>query len=170
MASPLIVNIAELLRRPGTTRDISLTLTANLFGFDDPRIADDSSINVELHLESLTDGIVVRGGLGAHWQLQCRRCLRPVADASVADVDELYQRIPDNPDAYLVVGEQLDLRPMVRELVLLSLPNAPLCRPDCPGMCPQCGADLQADPCACDAQLADERWAVLDELRQQMGE
>ncbi|MHB1129291.1 MAG: YceD family protein, partial [Ilumatobacteraceae bacterium] len=111
MASPLIVNIAELLRRPGTKRDISLVLPASLFGFDDVRIADDSSIDVKLLLESLTDGIVVRGELGGHWQLQCRRCLRPVTDASVANVDELYQRIPDNPDAYPLVGEQLDLQP-----------------------------------------------------------
>jgi uncharacterized protein len=170
MASPLIVNTAELLRRPGTKRDISLSVPASLFGFDDVRIDDDSSIAVTLHLESLTDGIVVRGELGGHWQLQCRRCLRPVADVSVASVDELYQPIPDNPDAYPLDGEQLDLRPMVRELVLLSLPESPLCRPDCPGMCPQCGADLQSDPCSCGAQLTDERWAVLDELRQQMGD
>jgi len=170
MASPLIVNIAELLRRPGTSRDISLMVSAKQFGFDDLRIADDSNIDVKLHLESLTDGIVVRGQLGGQWQLQCRRCLRPVADVSVADVDELYQRIPDNPDAYPLIGEQLDLQPMVRELVLLSLPEAPLCRSECPGMCPQCGADLQSDPCACRAQLTDERWAVLDELRQQMGD
>lgn len=170
MASPLIVNIAELLRRPGAKRDVSIVLPASVFGFDDSRIADDSSIDVELHLESLTSGIVVRGELGGICQLQCRRCLRPVIGASSADVDELYQRVPDNPDAYPLVGEQLDLQPMARELVLLSLPEAPLCRPECPGMCPQCGADLQSDPCACRAQVTDERWAALDELRRQMGE
>lgn len=170
MASPLIVNIAELLRRPGTERDIALVVPASMFAFDDVRIAEDSDIHVALHLESLTDGIVVRGELGGHWQLACRRCLRPVTDASLAEVDELYQRIPDNPDAYPLVGEQLDLQPMVRELVLLSLPEAPLCQADCPGMCPQCGADLQLNPCACRAQRTDERWAVLDDLRQQLGE
>lgn len=170
MASPLIVNSSELLRRPGTTRDLSLIVSASLFGFDDSRIADDSNVDVKLHLESLTDGIVVRGELGGHWRLQCRRCLRQVDDESVANVEELYQRVPDNPDAYPLIGEQLDLQPMVRELVLLSLPESPLCRADCPGICPQCGADLQSEPCACGAQVTDERWAVLDELRQQMGE
>lgn len=170
MASPLIVNSSELLRRPGTTRDISLVVPASLFDFGDSRIADDSNVDVKLHLESLTDGIVVRGELSGHWQLQCRRCLRPVDDESVANVDELYQRVPDNPDAYPLNGEQLDLQPMVRELVLLSLPESPLCRAECPGICPQCGADLQSDTCVCGAQVTDERWAVLDELRQQMGE
>lgn len=170
MASPLIVNISELLRRPGTKRDMVLVVPASLFAFEDLRVVNESMVDVKLHLESLTDAIVVRGELGAHWQLQCRRCLRPVADASMASVDELYQRIPDNPDAYPLVGEQLDLQPMVRELVLLSLPEAPLCSAECPGLCSQCGADLQSNPCACGVQKVDERWAVLDALRREMGE
>lgn len=170
MASPFIVNTVELLRRLGTQREISLIVPAVQFGFDDSRIADDSLIDVNLHLESLSNGIVVHGVLGGHWRLQCRRCLRPITEVSRAIVDELYQRIPDNPDAYPLDGEQLDLQPMVRELVLLSAPESSLCSLDCPGICPQCGADLQEDPCACAGRQIDERWAVLDELRQQLGD
>ena len=59
---------------------------------------------------------------------------------------------------------------MVRELVLLSAPESSLCSLDCPGICPQCGADLQEDQCACAGRQIDERWAVLDELRQQLGD
>lgn len=170
MASPFIVNTVELLRRLGAKRDISLSVPAIQFGFHDVRLADDSPIDIKLHLESLTNGIVVHGEIGGRWQLQCRRCLRPLSEVSIANVDELYQRIPDNPDAYPLDGEQLDLQPMVRELVLLSAPDSPLCGPECPGICPQCGADLQSDLCTCATGLIDERWAVLDQLRQQMGE
>ncbi|MFA5775718.1 MAG: DUF177 domain-containing protein [Ilumatobacteraceae bacterium] len=170
MASPFIVNTVELLRRLGAQRDITLSVPASQFGFHDVRLADDSPIDVNLHLESLTNGIVVHGEISGLWQLQCRRCLRAISEVSIADVDELYQRIPDNPDAYPLEGDQLDLRPMIRELVLLSEPVSPLCRPDCPGMCPNCGADLQTDQCDCATGLIDERWAVLDQLRKQMGE
>jgi len=170
MGSPFIVNIVELLRRPGTQKRLTLSVPASQFGFDDSRISDDSLIDVNLHLEGLTNGIVVHGVLGGHWQLHCRRCLRPIAQNSEAIVDELYQRVPDNPDAYPLGTEQLDLRPMVRELVLLSEPQSSLCSPDCPGLCPQCGADLQMSPCNCEARLVDERWAVLDELRQKLGD
>ena len=142
MGSPFIVNIVELLRRPGTQKNLTLSVPASQFGFDDARISDDSLIDVDLHLEGLTNGIV----------------------------DELYQRVPDNPDAYPLGAEQLDLRPMVRELVLLSEPRSSLCSADCPGLCPQCGVDLQTSPCNCDARPVDERWAVLDELRQQLGD
>lgn len=168
--NPLLVNIAELLRRPGSERDISIDIKAEVFDFADTRIDNGSDVGVNLHLESLRDGIVVRGTLSSKWQLACRRCLRPVADDAVADVDELYQRVIDNPDAYALEGEQLDLKQMVRELVLLSLPDGPLCQDDCPGFCLQCGIDLRISQCSCQKLVGDERWAVLDELKSQLGE
>lgn len=67
--------------------------------------------------------------------------------------------------AYPMTGEQLDLTGMARETLLLAMADAPLCRPDCPGLCPQCGADLTTAPCGCQAQRTDERWAILDQLR-----
>ena len=54
---------------------------------------------------------------------------------------------------------------MVREEVLLGVPDAPLCRPDCAGLCPTCGADRNVGPCDCDTAVRDERWAALDQLR-----
>lgn len=100
--------------------------------------------------------------------LLCGRCLRDIDYANVASIDEMYQRVPDNPDAYPIEGESLDLQPMVREMVLLSLPDTPLCKVDCPGLCPQCGADLQSAPCSCQTQRLDERWAILDQLREEL--
>ena len=65
------------------------------------------------------------------------------------DVDERYAAADEtglrrvDPEAFPIEHGQLDLAPMVREEVLLGVPDAPLCRPDCPGLCPMCGADLQ---------------------------
>jgi uncharacterized protein len=56
------------------------------------------------------------------------------------------------------------LRPLVRDALLLELPLAPLCRPDCRGLCARCGADLNAGPCSCVADR-DPRWGALDALR-----
>jgi len=115
-------------------------------------------------------GLVVQGEVACSTTMLCRRCLREVSANIEVAVDEIYQRVPDNPDAYVLEGEQLDLMPMVRETMLLGLPDAPLCKPDCPGLCPQCGADMQSDPCQCQAQRTDERWSVLDQLRGQLGD
>ena len=72
-----------------------------------------------------------------------------------ADLDE---------DTYPLEGDQLDLRPLVRDALLLELPLAPLCREDCRGLCAECGADLNLGPCQCRPAL-DARWRALDALR-----
>ena len=86
----------------------------------------------------------------------------------MVDVDERYAeedptgRRRVDPDAFPIEHGQLDLAPMVREEVLLAVPDAPLCRPDCAGLCPTCGADRNAAPCDCDTAVRDDRWAALD--------
>lgn len=168
MASPLVVNILELTRRPGTDKDLDVAVPATILEFADPRLDDDQDVEVSIHLESVSGGIVATGTARANAELSCRRCLREFTTDVDGEIDELYQRIPDNPDATALTGEQLDLTSVVREGVLLALPDAPLCRPDCPGLCPQCGADLASSPCGCNATKTDDRWAALDVLRDQL--
>ena len=165
MASPLLVNVAELLRRAGSIREIDRQIESEFFKFDDSRIIAGSQVDVALTLEALTDGIVVHGTLGAQWSSECRRCLKALTGRAEVEVQELYQSVISDPDAYPITGEQLDLLEMARENVLLAAPLAPLCRADCPGLCPQCGTDLQIEPCSCTRAERDDRWAALDSLR-----
>lgn len=168
MASPLLINIIEMTRRAGTLKDIEITIPVSTFDFADKRLNDETEIHIALQLESINGGIIVHGTVTGQSHLLCGRCLRDIDYANVASIDEMYQRVPDNPDAYPIEGESLDLQPMVREMVLLSLPDTPLCKVDCPGLCPQCGADLQSAPCSCQTQRLDERWAILDQLREEL--
>ena len=76
MSGPWLINVTELLRRPGSVRTVDLCATADELGVgDDPRFADDAELRVVLQLESLTDGIVVHGHIHVPWQGLCRRCL-----------------------------------------------------------------------------------------------
>jgi uncharacterized protein len=163
---PLLLNVAELLRRPGSDKDVALSATPVELALDDDRLTDDP-VGVALHLDVLTNGIVVTGTITASWRGECRRCLAPVGGVLRIPVQELYQTTVTDPDAFPIVGEQLDLTPMVREAVLLDLPTAPLCRDDCAGICPVCGADRNANPCSCDTTVRDDRWAALDALRRE---
>ena len=83
----------------------------------------------------------MHGTVTTPWHGQCRRCLTDVEGVSVSEVDELFQQHPRDEDAIEIIGDQIDLAPVVREYVLLDLPDAPLCRPDCAGICPSCGVD-----------------------------
>lgn len=169
MAKPLVVNAAELLRRPGSTKDVDVFVTAEDCGFNDSRI-DDSPVHVKLHLEALSDGIAVTGTASAHWHGECRRCLEPVSEESHVAIDELYQLVVTDPDAYPIENDQLTLLPMVRENILIAVPQWLLCRPDCAGLCPQCGADLNEGPCGCAPPPTDDRFAALSELKERLSE
>ncbi len=102
---------------------------------------------------------------------ECRRCLTPVESAVAAEVHVLFAEPggedDDDPDVYPLGGTQgevIDLRPAVREQWLLEVPPFAQCRPDCKGLCPNCGADLNAGACACAAET-DPRWDALRKAR-----
>jgi DUF177 domain-containing protein len=165
----LLVNAAELLRQPGLQRHVEIAVPLAAIDVDDSRLSGDVAVDVTL--ESTIDDILVAGHLTVAWSDECRRCLKPLRDTLVVDVEERYAE-PDptgrrriDPEAFPIEHGQIDLAPMVREEVLLAVPDAPLCRPDCAGLCPTCGADLNDGPCGCPTEVVDERWAALDELK-----
>ncbi len=163
--NPLLINAAELLRRPGSERRFDLEPTIADLGIVDPRFGPDATVAVSLRLESLTDGLVVDGQISAPWADSCRRCLAPAAGVVLSDVGELYQFVLTDPDAFEIVGDQIDLGSMIREHILLDAPLAPLCRPDCAGLCPTCGIDLNLSTCDCVAADTDPRWEALSQLK-----
>ena len=103
---------------------------------------------------------------------ECRRCLNDVRVDVSEEVNLFFMETgvegaeDDDSETYLIDprAHAIDLRPAVREHWLLSAPAYALCRVDCKGLCPTCGADLNAGPCAC-ARDADSRWDALRKLR-----
>ena len=166
--NPLLVNVAELLRRPGSDKHLDTTVPAVELHLDEPRISPDAEVAVVATLESMSDGIVVHARIDVPWHDSCRRCLTELDHTAHADVRELYQVAVTADDAFPIVGEQLDLTEMVRASILLELPLAPLCRDDCAGICPSCGANRNEQACACSTAVTDDRWSALDALREQL--
>jgi uncharacterized protein len=106
------------------------------------------------------------GRIAAAAEISCRRCLAPVTARISDDVHAFFAEAGDeeaeDPDVFtLPAGAHVvDLRPAIREQWLLSVPPFAVCRDDCKGLCPTCGADLNAGACDC-RPAADSRWDTL---------
>jgi uncharacterized protein len=162
--SPFVVHVADLLRRPGARRAEELAGPVPVAMVGTSVTAEDV-VGVRATLESVSEGILATGAVSAPWHADCRRCLRPVSGLVEADFRELFERHPREGETYPLDQDQVDLEPLVREIVLVELPLTPLCRVDCLGICPTCGADLNEGSCGCDTVVRDPRWAALDDLR-----
>ncbi len=159
---PLKINAVELLRQPGDGRPVKATIPGAPLGVAHDRLAGD--IGVELALESMNDGIVVKGTVRAPWSSPCRRCLKDLTGTASVVVDELYQIEVTNEEAYPIENGQLDLAPMVRELALIELDAEQVCEAGCAGLCSICGVDRNTTSCECDTTVTDHRWSALDGL------
>ncbi len=114
-----------------------------------------------MQLERVPDGIVVRGTLSTAWASACSRCLEPVGGDISVHVDELFELVPLEGETYQLDEDVIDLEPMVRDALLLELPLAPLCDPDCAGLCATCGVNRNVTACECVTTEIDPRWAAL---------
>src|SRR2546429_5068374 len=113
-----------------------------------------------------------RGSLHTRMAGQCRRCLVPVPVPVVAEIDALFSADPDSledPSSYPLAPDatELDLRPAVREELLLAVPRRGVFRYDCRGLCRRCGNDLNAGPCGCPPAV-DQRWKGLAALKDKL--
>jgi uncharacterized protein len=162
--SALRQNVADLLHRPGSRRGIHLEEPVPGLVSTGAGVADDEPVVVDLLLERVPEGIVVRGTARARWTAACSRCLRPVGGEVAPELRELFEPEPLDGETYPLEHEHIDLALPVRDAVLLELPLAPLCREECAGLCPVCGADRNDDPCACEQDTTDPRWAALSQL------
>jgi uncharacterized protein len=101
----------------------------------------------------------------------CYRCLGDAVLELPIAVREYHATNPGESDELrtpYLVDDNLDLAAMARDAIALALPDKILCRPDCAGLCPVCGKNLNAEPHAHEEESTDSRWAALEALREQL--
>ncbi|MGH9104084.1 MAG: YceD family protein [Acidimicrobiales bacterium] len=161
---PFLVNVAALRHRPGSSQREQRSGTLAGLAMPASRVSPVAEVAVDALLESASGGIVVLARVVAPWEAECRRCLGQARGELALEVRELYSDRGDPELSYPLPGDRLDLEPLVRDAVLLELPQVPLCRPDCAGLCPTCGADRNEAGCSCGEVARDLRRVALDGL------
>lgn len=175
-------HVADVRRRPGVQRPVTRSFPVEALGpiaTSTATVPPDGEVALDGVLEATGLDIVLTGTVTAPWEGECRRCLQPVRGTVTADLREVFTPHPVEGETWLVEADQIDLAPVLRDAVLLTLPLVPLCSSDCAGPDPERfparvegtfdpDADDEADDDEADtgpAPAGDPRWAALDELR-----
>jgi len=129
-------------------------------------VPEGSDLAFDLRLESVSEGVLVSGAVQVTVTGECARCLDPLSQGLGVEVQQLYvypgnEVESDDDEVGRLVDDMIDLEPLLRDAVVLALPLAPVCRDDCPGLCPECGARLADVGPAHGHDQVDPRWAAL---------
>ncbi|MEV2239990.1 YceD family protein [Micromonospora sp. NPDC049891] len=170
--SPLVLDTRELPRRPGALRTVERVVPApSDLGVELIGVPEGAGLDLDLRMESVSEGVLVSGTVSGPIRGECGRCLREINDSVTVTIQELYAYENSTTDITTeedevgrMQGDLIDLEPALRDAVVLALPNNPLCRQDCPGLCPECGVHRDDLPADHSHQQIDPRWAGLSQL------
>ncbi|MCL1899770.1 MAG: YceD family protein [Promicromonosporaceae bacterium] len=173
---PLTLDCSELQRRPGSLAEFARVVPAPAdLGTAVIGVPEGADLTLGLRVQSVSEGVLVMGAVRAEAVGECSRCLDEVRLPVTVQVSKLFaypERVKAAQDAgddeFAEVESELvdglaDLEPAVRDSIVTALPFIPLCAPDCPGLCPECGFHLREDPDH-KHEVLDPRWSTLLKL------
>ena len=170
-ASPLTVDIIRLGRRPGSMVTLHNAIPSPVrIGSASIAIEPGAPLDLDLRLESVSEGVLVTGTVSGATTGECVRCLTPLEGRVEVGLTELFaypdsatQATTEEDEVGRVVDDTIDLEQSIIDAFGLELPFSPVCNPDCPGLCPECGVQLADEP-GHHHDLIDPRWAKLAEM------
>ncbi len=158
-------NVSHLVKAPVGARDV-VHLDQEILALGGDLVLQ--YLRGDVTFTRTTNGLLAEGCLEAAVESECVRCLTLFSLPLSVQLDDLIFVLPQLPpqiDQYRISEHGwINATSALREQVLLSIPMRPLCRPDCKGLCDQCGQDLNEGPCQCSRQDSDPRLAVLRSL------
>src|SRR5690349_2625238 len=167
-AGPLAFDITRLGRRPGAMVTLRKTVPSpSRIGLDMIAIEAGAPLDLDLQIQSVSEGVLVTGTVTAPTAGQCSRCLTTLESHAQVRLTELFaypdsttEATTEEDEVGHIVDDTIDLEQAIRDAVGLELPFSPVCTPDCPGLCPDCGVSLAAEPGHHHDRI-DPRWAKL---------
>jgi len=159
-------DLAGLKLSPGEGRHLDLEVALGEFDFSDERYATPEIVPARLDVSRM-----VGGGYSLRLRFEseitgpCMRCLEPAAPTTSVDAREIDQPGGGEELTSPYLDDELDLAAWARDALALALPTQLTCRPECAGLCPECGANLNEDPAHAHEPAPDTRWAKLSEIR-----
>ncbi|MEV6768050.1 DUF177 domain-containing protein [Nocardia sp. NPDC051030] len=164
-----VLDVHSLGRKPGSMKNMHRTVTTDAkIGLEMVGIPVGAQVEMELTLQSVSEGVLVIGSVTAPIEGECSRCLESFTDAIELQITELFaypdsatEQTTEEDEVHRLVDDTVDLEPVVIDAVGLELPMQPLCEPDCAGLCPECGVRMAIAESGHGHEILDPRWAGL---------
>ena len=167
--APIRIDLTEKVDNPGDSYPVSGHVDATSYTVGEKEFQLPSGASYDVVFTNAGDGILVTGIVRAEATGECDRCLDPASFEVAGEIEEYYLFAePEDPEAYEdgfeLLGEDrvIDLSDAVSDAIVMDTPFVLLCKPDCAGLCPTCGANLNHEQCDC-AEHAEEAWTESDE-------
>jgi uncharacterized protein len=164
-----VLDTRSLGRKPGSMKTLQRTVTVpEKIGLDLIGIPAGAEVELDLTLQSVSEGVLVTGSVSAALEGECSRCLESFTDELELQVTELFaypdsvtEQTTEEDEVYRLVDDMIDLEPVIVDAVGVELPLQPLCEPDCPGLCSECGVRMAIAGSDHRHEILDPRWAGL---------
>ncbi len=145
----MLISVMEARKSPGQAFGFSFEnsgLSPLVLGAEEVVLIKPVSVSGSIVADA--EGISVRGTLKTAFQTECARCLKPLEEPIATEFNvRFHKSAGDDDEIYLYEGDSLDITDMIKDHVLLALPIQSLCGPDCKGLCPICGTNLNEGGC-----------------------
>ena len=164
--APIVIDLTDKIDNPGDSLPVSGHIDAESYVAGEKTLALDKGIDYDVVLTNAGDGVLVTGIVRAAVSGECDRCLDPAHFDVAGEIEEYFLfEEPEDPEAYedgfdLVSEDRtVDLSDAIADAVVMDTPFVVLCDPDCAGLCPTCGANLNHETCSC-VHEAEQDWAA----------
>lgn len=160
------IDVGPVLGKTGSRKDISCEGELANLENTVAKVPEGKPVSLGGEIEAIEGNrVVLEGRVQTGWTGECRRCLQMMTGDIDVSVREIFEQQNTEGETYPINTGRIAADQVAREAVMLELPVAPLCRPDCKGLCPSCGANLNEAECGCKVDVTDPRWAALDQLK-----
>jgi uncharacterized protein len=160
MTPGLVLKVDDLIGHPEKSRVFTGSIPVTL-ELADARVS--GPMLVSGVVTGTVDGVQADFTVAAEVDFTCVRCLTRWVETLQVEGSQHFSKIPDE-DGYAIVGGEVDLSGPVIDELAFGIPLAPVCRPDCRGLCPVCGTDLNSEPCDGHGDDSESPFAALKDL------
>lgn len=161
------INVAEIKKRLVGEKTFTYDLTPEELEIKSDELAVEGAVKTVGRMSNAGDVLLLEATMSAQVRRTCGRCLKEFTAVTKAEVvEKFYPAGAENieQDAFVYDSDVIDITEPLREGLLLAEPMQALCKQDCRGLCPVCGADLNDDDCGCERFSVDPRLAALKQF------